>query len=109
MVNYEWCGLPDIWQRNAALRGNRFYEVPEENDFVLVGEVFGNVQPGDFIRVPFPKKPGNRFKVLIKSVEFSTELDSAIEIHIPGGPNFFKFLREIQWRGETFEVEGFRE
>jgi hypothetical protein len=109
MVNYEWCGMPDLWRRNAALRVNRFYEVPEENDFVLVGEVLGNIQPGDYIRVPNPEKPGKRFNVVIRNLEFSTEPGSAIEIHIPGGPSIFKFLQEIQWRGETFEVEGFRE
>ena len=93
-----------------SIRINRFYEVPERKQFVLVCDIEGDIQPGDFIRMPFPGKPNKRFNVEITRIAFSSEEgETEFELHVRAGPELLENLKEISFIGETFQVEAFKE
>lgn len=89
-----------------SIRVNRVLDIPEANDFVLVGEIEGPIGPGDFVRIPV--KAGHRVNFLIDRI-VGQQGENDFEVHIRALPTLARILREIELIGETFETEDFQE
>jgi hypothetical protein len=90
-----------------SIRVIRTFEIPEKNDFVLVGEIQGAVGSGDFVRIPVTPE-GNRMNFYIDRIEFEQSRPE-VELHIGRFRSIVEILRGLPLVGQTFEIEDFWE